>query len=157
MRIADAERYALEMLHHHHLAGAGWTVRWGRSTTRAGWCGVSARGRKCITFSRPAFRINHADLGRAVIAHEIAHAICYERGLGLRHDDAWATVACEIGGEAACVARTPMQRPRGKQRYRCPVCRTKTERSRAVRDGYQIGCKPCRTDRGVWVALKKVR
>lgn len=159
MRISDAEREIEYLMTCWRLYNVGWSYRWGKSTRRAGYCSVNPTGRKQLTFSRPAFRINTARLGLAVIAHEIAHAVCWERGLGLKHDISWSYIACEIGGEIASNVRTPMKRPRGQHRYRCVECRSAVHRTRRVRAGFELGCAVCRKShksRGVWVALKEI-
>lgn len=171
MRIADAERYTNHLLRYYKMHDRGWRFEWSRSRTKGGRAVVTRHDSlgswvKRVHLSRPIVRTNTVAKVRALIVHEVAHAVSYEDGQGLGHGDHWkVTVASMLKYQLMCPELIPqalrvrptLTLPDGKHRYRCPECGTKTERSRAVRDGYQIGCKLCRTDRGVWVALKKVR
>lgn len=159
MRVRDAEHYAKRLLHHYNLTARGWSIHWGTAIRRAGWCSVKIVGDtviKRITFSRPAVQINPMRLVAPMIAHEVAHALCWERGYGLRHDAAWMGVACMIGGPDAAIVRTAMQAPKGKYQYQCRECKTMTGRSRRLKYGYELGCVPCRKTRGVWVRLREM-
>lgn len=158
MNPAHAVQHLNYLFGRHRLKERGWGFFWGKARRRAGYTVVSHSGSlKRIIISRPVVELNDEQAVRELLAHEVAHAISYENGNGLRHNPEWAAVARQLGGWAATLVKPVMVMPRGKYRYRCPECKTRTERSRKVKDGYRIGCRKCRTGKGVWVALEEVK
>lgn len=166
MRITDAEAYVIARLQLYSCNGRslwdhGWRFTWSRSRLRVGRCVVNPWNQhldKRIILSRPIVKLNNFMIVSGIVLHEIAHAMCHEYGILFGHHTRWREIALNIGGEQAAQVRPDgLRLPRGRYRYVCPECGTRTERSRQIKVGYEIGCRLCRRSRGVWIALKEVR
>lgn len=119
-----------------HYLGPGWMVRLNNDTKRAGCITPNL---KLLTLSAPIIRANPPATVRAVVHHEIAHALAPT----LNHDRWWKDIARRIGGDQAAMAKVKVVLPPGKYRYQCPGCGTRTERSRKVKKGCVLVCAVC--------------
>lgn len=112
MRLADAQRRALELMAEHGLDD--WGFSFDNARTRFGVCRPSRRE---IALSRHLTLLSDEDEVRNTLLHEIAHALV---GPGHGHDDVWRAKALALG----CDGRRTDDLPEGAEgpwEGRCPA------------------------------------
>lgn len=91
MDVTDAYGLARRLMDEHGLAG--WRLVVDRAKRRAGY---TSHERRTISFSRTLLELYQPDQVRALILHEVAHALV---GPGHGHDAVWRRLCLDIGGD----------------------------------------------------------
>jgi predicted SprT family Zn-dependent metalloprotease len=103
MNLSHAEAYIKNEMENWGLRANGWTWKWDNAKRRHGVCKF---GPKCLSFSRPLFRINDEAVCLDTIRHEVAHALA---GYAAAHGPEWQRWAVKVGA-------TPRARAIGTER-----------------------------------------
>jgi predicted SprT family Zn-dependent metalloprotease len=91
MDLRDAFALAEDLLDHHGLTDAGWSLTYDSAKRRAGVCRFDRRE---IGLSAPWVAVNDLDAVRDTVLHEVAHALVGPRH---GHDATWRRVAVDLG------------------------------------------------------------
>lgn len=122
MEIKNARALARDLMDFHGLGS--WTLRFTDAKRRAGYCNAT---KKEIGLSSGIVRLNGFDRVKNTILHEIAHALCYQKGLNCGHNDQWRRVAISIGCDGRrCYDSNVVRTPKRKWIATCPKCGHKT-------------------------------
>lgn len=136
MKIADAEKLALELIE-EHLPGKNWRFRFDRANSRFGCCHDTLR---LITLSKVLTELNDEDEVRNTILHEIAHALA---GCEHHHDKVWKKKCVEIGARPQrCYSKFTVTTPDPKDPKYLLVCRNCGRTRRAWKKRY-CSCGKC--------------
>ncbi|MDP9801012.1 putative SprT family Zn-dependent metalloprotease [Arcanobacterium wilhelmae] len=132
MDISDALELARELMDEHGVGD--WEFAFDRAKRRAGATNFTARK---ITLSKALVQLYAPEQVRAVMLHEIAHALVGPRH---GHDAEWKRMCVAIGGDGR--ARLPMDSPEPEAPWvgRCPAGHTAQRYRRPTR---QLSCRRC--------------
>ena len=141
MNIQEANRLAVALMEQHGLFNMGYRFCWNRAKRMYGYCNWVNR---TIALSMPLTAIRTPEMVRNTILHEIAHALCPNRG----HDDVWRSKAMQLGcnGERCS---NDVQLPH-KWVGQCPVCHETFRRHRVTKGSYHGQCGPSHMTRIDW-------
>lgn len=106
--------FAREVLDSHGLSD--WSVQWDRAKRRAGSCSHS---RTTVTLSKPLAMLYPEEVMRAVVLHEVAHALA---GPDHQHDEYWKKIARALGAPPQASLPSALPQPPPLWRGKCPRC-----------------------------------
>lgn len=120
MDLKAAATMAIDLMRHHGLFEKGYSFKWMHAKTANGYCNYTD---KTIGLSKPLTAVRNEDRVLNTILHEIAHALCPERG----HGQAWKLLAVSIGAEpkrCGDIAAEGIEAPKGQWNGVCPAGHT---------------------------------
>ncbi len=132
MRLNDAHSLALYLMAEHNLQH--WTFSFDNAKRRFGVCYKSKRK---ISLSRYFVEHNDVEDVTDTILHEIAHALCNERG----HGPAWKATARRVGAKPERCYDETINTPPARWKVVCNSCGWSTSRHRRTRT--QAACPHC--------------